>query len=560
MIYLVLYKFQIDAFKYFSQVTNEFGWPKFEKCRFQPIDAHALSASREARKSEQLLANHFKKACKSELEKARAIYVWICHNITYDVDAVFSGKSSNTKSEDVLVRGSAICGGYARLFESLSNKMGLQCKVISGYSKSGYSLNGMAPTSANHAWNAVKIDDKWYLFDSTWGSGSLKGKKFIKKFSNFYFLCPESIFYYSHFPKDETWLPDYWKKDPSSSDLEIWTKLLHFKPELIYLGLYGKNFTNLRCFGSYKTSKSTMDILFSKTHKKSHRIDLIYDLYNDENEKILNSVMIADRNDGVRVSILFPAKGVYKLDVFGKFADDKDSCPEIFSLKLENTGPGTEKTYPTVYPEFHEYFSPFECCNKYTTFNSMIDIVIPKHPNAIQSLAFTYHLLSKGRRFDNTSMITDKRDKVYISVIFPGKGEYQLDVFGRVSGNRNSSLPLLFSLTLQNFGKGSNKRFPKFDPPYYDNEGTVLHSPLSTPLKDFENHNCFCTKTTKQIAFDIELPGALDAAINPGWNHLTKTSVDGYRWSGSIEVPEDNITLDVKYENGNTYSQLITWS
>ena len=500
------------------------------------------------------MANHFKDACESEVEKARAIYVWICNNITYDVDLCFNGKSYNTKSEDVLLRSSAICGGYARLFESLSNKMGLQCKIISGYSK-GYSFNGRVPTSPNHAWNAIKIGDKWYLVDSTWDSGYLEGKTFIKKFSNFHFLCPESIFYYSHFPEDETWLPDCWKKDPSSSNLEIWTELLHFKPELIYLGLYGKNFTNLRCFGNYETSKSRMDILFTKTNKTSHRIVFMYHLFNDENKEIPNSVMIADRNEGVRVSILFPAKGNYKLDVYGKFADDKDSYPEIFSFKLENTGPGTDKIYPTVYPEFHDYFSPFECCNKYTTFNSKIDIVIPKRQEAIQNLAFTYHLCdSKGRRFDNTSMIADKRGKVLISVIFPGKGKYQLDVFGRAAGNENSSCPKLFSLTLQNFGKGSNKRFPKFDAPYYDNEGTVLHSPLSTPLKDLEDQR------TKEIAFDIELPGALDAAINPGWNHLTKTSVDGYRWSASIKVPKDDITLDVKYENGNTYSTLISWS
>ena len=458
------------------------------------------------------------------------------------------------KSEDVLLTGSALCGGYAELFERLSKKLGLQCRTISGYTK-GNSWNGRVPTSSNHAWNAVKIDDKWYLVDSTWGAGHFEGKKYVKKFSNFYFLCPEYVLFYSHFPKDETWLPDCWKQDSSSAGLEIWTELLHFKPELIYLGLYGKNFANLRCFGSYKTSKSTFDMFFSKVTKKNHRINFIHHLLSDDDKEIPNRVMIVDENDGVRVSILFPAKGMYKLNVYATSNDDKVSYPMIFSLKLENTGPGTEKTYPTVYPEFYKYFSPFECCSKFTTSKSMIDIVIPKRSKVIQSLAFTYHLCdSKGRRFHNTSMIADKRDKVYISVIFPGKGEYQLDVFGRVAGNRNSTYPPLFSLTLQNFGEGSNKKFPRFDPPYYDNEGTVLHSPLSTPLKDLKD------KTTKQIAFDIELPGAIDAAVNPGWNRLRKTSVDGYRWSGSIKVPEDNITLDVKYENGNTYSTLISWS
>ena len=89
------------------------------------------------------------------------------------------------KPDDVLRRGTAVCEGYAGLYKELADQLGLQCKKISGHSK-GYSWTGKVPTSSNHAWNAVKVGDFWYFIDSTWGAGHLEGKKYVQKFSNFY--------------------------------------------------------------------------------------------------------------------------------------------------------------------------------------------------------------------------------------------------------------------------------------------------------------------------------------------------------------------------------------
>jgi transglutaminase/protease-like cytokinesis protein 3 len=63
----------------------------------------------------------------------------------------------------------------------------------------------MAVTGEGHAWNAVRLDGRWYLIDVTWDSGFLDGSAFTKKYrSDYLFTLPEA-FGIDHFPDDERW-------------------------------------------------------------------------------------------------------------------------------------------------------------------------------------------------------------------------------------------------------------------------------------------------------------------------------------------------------------------
>ena len=64
--------------------------------------------------------------------------------------------------------------------------LGLECVLISGYSKGTSYVDGQMPTKANHAWIAVKIDSQYYLIDSTWGAGTCSGG--IKNLESFIFV------------------------------------------------------------------------------------------------------------------------------------------------------------------------------------------------------------------------------------------------------------------------------------------------------------------------------------------------------------------------------------
>lgn len=49
---------------------------------------------------------------------------------------------------------------------------GVQCVTVPGYSKGfGYQTGQSFSGEFDHAWNAVYLEGRWHLLDSTWGSG-----------------------------------------------------------------------------------------------------------------------------------------------------------------------------------------------------------------------------------------------------------------------------------------------------------------------------------------------------------------------------------------------------
>lgn len=103
-------------------------------------------------------------------DKCRAIYDYFNNNTAYDDAAVEAAEKSNfTKGSDwkehedafnahgIIVDKKGVCQSYALSYKLLCSMSGVESRVITGY------LNGDLP----HAWNSVKLDDKWYQTDCT---------------------------------------------------------------------------------------------------------------------------------------------------------------------------------------------------------------------------------------------------------------------------------------------------------------------------------------------------------------------------------------------------------
>jgi len=58
---------------------------------------------------------------------------------------------------------------------------------------------------SNHEYNVIKLDNKWYPMDSTWGAGSVDGEQFNKCFNEIYFLPNPELLINFHFPVDDKW-------------------------------------------------------------------------------------------------------------------------------------------------------------------------------------------------------------------------------------------------------------------------------------------------------------------------------------------------------------------
>lgn len=131
----------------------------------------------------------------SDLEKSKAINDYIAKQTVYDYkafeaiekyNAIYEkngGKSEITKkayddlvknfgyamdSEGVLLKGIAVCSGYAKTYYLMARMAGLQSRVVTGQATGGL-----------HAWNLVRINNKWLVVDPTWNDSDADPNKYL---------------------------------------------------------------------------------------------------------------------------------------------------------------------------------------------------------------------------------------------------------------------------------------------------------------------------------------------------------------------------------------------
>ncbi len=170
---------------------------------YAAIDRHALKAPPDAEESIPALARYLVGPAKNNKEKARAIYRWVTDRIAYDVTAYYAGEAPDEAPEKVLKARKALCGGYASLYKALCREAGIKAVIVQGKAKGHEDREDDSSKTSLHGWNAIELDDEWYLVDATWGAGGLKDRKFIKSFRDFYFLTPPEALVFTHFPRKE---------------------------------------------------------------------------------------------------------------------------------------------------------------------------------------------------------------------------------------------------------------------------------------------------------------------------------------------------------------------
>lgn len=101
---------------------------------------------------------------KTQIKDAAQVYINFALEYSKDYDRVryFCDELlKNVKYEygnwdqtiaSVFLQNQTVCAGYSKAFEMLCNAVGIDTIIL---------------TSCNHAWNAVKIDKRWYLIDVT---------------------------------------------------------------------------------------------------------------------------------------------------------------------------------------------------------------------------------------------------------------------------------------------------------------------------------------------------------------------------------------------------------
>lgn len=142
----------------------------------QPDSSSAIYSARLGRKVERdpaLLVKALTADKVGDEAKFEAIFAWVASNVQYDYRSYFSGKGFDSKTDirRILHRKKAICFQYSELMDQLCALAGIHSVTVTGYAKDMlFDINDSLYFD-NHAWNAVKLDDRWYLYDVTWSAG-----------------------------------------------------------------------------------------------------------------------------------------------------------------------------------------------------------------------------------------------------------------------------------------------------------------------------------------------------------------------------------------------------
>jgi hypothetical protein len=173
---------------------------------FTEIDRYARETPSSKTSEIAELSAYLTAVAKNDIEKVRAIYVWIAENIRYDTKLYFDDKISPRErtekqtSQKVLKYKKGVCEGYSNLFQDLAQEAGLVSEKVSGFTKN---QRGRV-ARLGHAWNAVRIENEWYLIDNTWGAGYVdnENNRFKRQFEEKYFLADPEVFVLDHYPND----------------------------------------------------------------------------------------------------------------------------------------------------------------------------------------------------------------------------------------------------------------------------------------------------------------------------------------------------------------------
>ncbi|MCR4715578.1 MAG: hypothetical protein K5656_00185 [Lachnospiraceae bacterium] len=92
-----------------------------------------------------------------DYDKEEAVHDYIIKNCVYQKNGKGDPEDDIYTAYGALVNQTAVCNGYAEAMYLLLNACGIENEIVIGEADND-----------NHAWNVVKLEDKWYQVDITW--------------------------------------------------------------------------------------------------------------------------------------------------------------------------------------------------------------------------------------------------------------------------------------------------------------------------------------------------------------------------------------------------------
>lgn len=297
----------------------------FESVSFHKADSIAASYLGAELNSIPKLSYLLTKDLETDVEKARSIFKWIATNIQNDHSTYLENKRKRRqlkedahaleawneevkrKTLELLIRKKkTVCTGYAYLFQQLCKFAGLKTKVINGFSRTG-GTEVEDLKSPDHSWNAVLINNKWYLCDPTWASGIYDPdtSSFIFEYKKGYFLTEPKLFVKNHYPLDPQWTLI---KENNPSLKEFVEGPLLYTSAFKYGALYEAPKK------MYNTVQKKEAISFEIQLLDSNKVEDVYVMLSGKRkDEVLDPLNLEIKNDTIKFDHKFLFKGYYDM-------------------------------------------------------------------------------------------------------------------------------------------------------------------------------------------------------------------------------------------------------
>ena len=177
---------------------------------FKAIDAYVKSLGPLDSMSMGTINNVVSNKFTDKIDKARAIYYWIAHNIAYDIKAARNNSTIKNTPADVLLYRKAVGIGFASLFQDMCSSADIRCLTVDGFVKNNTQQIGEKDVEINHSWAVVQLGqspEEWYYVDPAFGSGytNTDMKEFTPYYTDVYFFTEKETFNLQHYPDNEAW-------------------------------------------------------------------------------------------------------------------------------------------------------------------------------------------------------------------------------------------------------------------------------------------------------------------------------------------------------------------
>ncbi|XP_040283609.1 kyphoscoliosis peptidase-like isoform X2 [Bufo bufo] len=389
---------------------------------FEKLDLFATKVT--AVTLEQLV-KELTRGANTDLEKIRALWIWICHHIEYDTAGLKNKDLVSSAPEDVFRTKKGVCTGYSSLFEHMCRLVGVACQSVSGYSKGASFKPGQAVSGdLDHTWNMVSLEGHWHLLDCTWGAGYVDENisKFIFQYNEFYFLTHPSLFIGDHYPEKT----DFQLLEPKLSQKQF-EQSVHRRSHFYSLGLI--------------SSQPETAIIETEQGKASVTIEsqnnllFLFSLQDTEDPGLLRVMDHEAKFD------IYPQKTVQQiLHIYAKKQDTKEAYQMVLDYRIDCKDVDNKIKIPKC---LSNPVGPSWLSQK-------IGLCSPSHKDPViyanngcctirfsmeKTLKLTASLKSdEGKNIFHHIIQTVQNHKVDFSIHLPQSGHYVLQIFDSVVG------------------------------------------------------------------------------------------------------------------------------